>query len=996
MNKTINNSLMQSNYKNINQTDISLIIDFENKLSNNHPSLSNKHLDPDLINIKKILSYNGVVNLEDIIKYNCKHTGINIIRHSDIHEFDFNHKDDGGENILFRLIRVGLDDLVLEFLIKFGTLLPLKDNNHSNQNILFVALNHNRPYLFKQFLYIANKMFDPKQVDINGETILFLATEDQDESVIEYILDTYSYECNLSATDEYGMTAFYHTILRGHIEIANKLIDEYESECRMSTIASSGVSAFDLAIFNKNYNLVEKMLPYISKYYKHRVSDEYNSPLMNLVENNKFDLIKRFVQKFDCPDLILDGINSDGDSAFSIACKKGFFEIAIFLFENYGDVVNIKTISNYETPLMKICKFPVTRILHQKQQILLIVKLLTHYSPESGWSKKLLLDFTNEQENNALMLACIAKNWKIAKILLEIGCPLNLEKRNKDGLNVLMIAIENNLRPIWQILLSKLKYPRKTLLEMNDKGESPLSIAFANNSVEIINNCNNLILFYTESDIDFFKKSMLWACKHNCTEYAKYLVDNFSTFIPKHLSSTDLCDYIYECIYSNADNIAEFLIENIGFIYERQTCETRKLNILEEAIEFEKYNLAHKIIDTFGSDSLSVCSCEDLDDFYNTLKAATESNQSTIIIKVLELMYENKAPKCTCNVCNYEIEDSDGGVIFLNDHQSPYFHHPQLILYGNEDVMIYLLDKHGLNIFYEHEYDEVLEHIIIANRATLFCDFFNRLSDDQKLDLVTNWTISNLRYLNLYIDKDNLPTDNNNLLMCAIEKNWDLEKVIKTIILPFVSLEQFNHKNRNEESVFDVCQRCKNFDFLKLIIDDAKFMIGHNKNFRKSLLSTTIEEKTEDLALDILTKYHKYFRNSQLTEHMRSLLSLSCENELESVAIKLLDTYQEDCYPFLKDSSCKTPFQIAQAKGLKKFIVAFKERFGKNHKNVQEYELKLIECIICHEETVINSLLNPCRHKDFCQICVNKLITCPLCRGQILNREEIEPLFEIK
>jgi hypothetical protein len=62
------------------------------------------------------------------------------------------------------------------------------------------------------------------------------------------------------------------------------------------------------------------------------------------------------------------------------------------------------------------------------------------------------------------------------------------------------------------------------------------------------------------------------------------------------------------------------------------------------------------------------------------------------------------------------------------------------------------------------------------------------------------------------------------------------------------------------------------------------------------------------------------------------------------------------------------------------------ERVGRiQMRKKQLLEINTEECVICFEHKSNNKALVPCGHTNYCNICIDKLENCAVCRGKITS-----------
>ena len=96
----------------------------------------------------------------------------------------------------------------------------------------------------------------------------------------------------------------------------------------------------------------------------------------------------------------------------------------------------------------------------------------------------------------------------------------------------------------------------------------------------------------------------------------------------------------------------------------------------------------------------------------------------------------------------------------------------------------------------------------------------------------------------------------------------------------------------------------------------------------------------------------------------------ACENQLENVAIKLIDTFGNKCEPDYINKSGDTALSWVSGSRLLKSV---------------DIKLSNIKCVVCSDELPIRRLLVKCSHACFCEDCALTLILdkCAICNISI-------------
>jgi len=930
--------------------------------------------------------------IDDFIIDKNTNGAMKLVRNSTINDLGIDKQDQEGNNLLGRLILNEMSTVVILLLNKFGDELPLEHLNNDEEHILYLAVRYNCDSLVITLLNDYHTYFNPYHLNRYRQSIFGLVCEETyRDIVIHKFLDVYDGKCMPEHIQNWpsGKTAIYDLIDNERPELASRLLNEYGYDCKVDLINWRGISAFDRAIHKRYYLLVEQMLEYIDDNYNHRVSDEFDTPLMYLVADNQYNLIEQFLNKFGIY-LNISAVNSEGKTAFMIACEKGYFDIAKFLSDKGYDAIIIHQMDhNCETAFMKICKYNTLLTIEKRRQRIDLVK---DFMGTSGHSKKLLLDLTDEEGNDPLMIVCKYGNDDIANLLLTSAGPLNIGRTNYKGYTAAIYACINKLPSVVSLILANSNYSKMLLEKETDSKESLLTTAFENEMYDL---CQTIISKIHPVTYEYLDNTIKYACQNGNVPLLSMLIDNFSYALLYDNCNYCIPHYLNIAAYNDHINIIDFLVEQYGEEQLSATCSCVKQHdyVLFTFADRNKIDIAEKLIDKYGLNCFMPNSVG-YDSYLFERVCSEEPNNVRLLNKIADMLFSEYPPCCFCDYCGNGNED---------DYSYYTGCHPfkELVFSKNEDLMVKLLNKHGDKCLNHYTKNEWLEFAFENNLPKFFTKLIEIWKDTFPLSGTYELKYDRDRddFFNRLL-KSNGIYFNSNWLICALERGWN------DIISNYLPLFLYEPKvlfepNIKQENAINICIRNNNDRVATEIIQYYNNYFKTTGLLEKticinSLFKTSIFNNFKDLPITIINLFpNKVNVNQILLNDVRTIVSIACEQSLENLAIKIIETYKEDCYPFLKDSSSKTPLQIAQEKGLTQFIIHFKETFGKDHTSVQHYSMEYITCIICHDDTAQNIQLNPCEHKNLCPDCVKRIPKCPLCRADIQSQTELEPNITI-
>ena len=362
----------------------------------------------------------------------------------------------------------------------------------------------------------------------------------------------------------------------GTLEIVKYLLENH-ADIDVNLFNDDGDSAVSIACERENLEIIKCLLPKSSVDINLRYGRSKNTLLHKASEKGTLEIVKYLLENH--ADIDVNLLNDDGDSAVSIACNKGNFELVKLLGQKLGVDVNFcygrrqNTLLQYasENGTLKIVKY----LLENHADIdvdlrndygvsavsiacerghLEIFKLLWRKSRVDvnlryGWSENTLLHFASK-----------GGNLKMVKYLLDNHADIDVNLLNNFGESAVSIACEKGNFEIVKLLLQKsgvdvnfrncrrkvtpLQYAsekgnlkiEKYFLEnqadidvdlLNDDGDSAVSKACERGNLEIV----NFLLPKSRVDINVrygWRKNtlLLQATENGYSEIVKYLLEN--------------------------------------------------------------------------------------------------------------------------------------------------------------------------------------------------------------------------------------------------------------------------------------------------------------------------------------------------------------------------------------------------------------------------------------------------------------------------------------
>lgn len=420
-------------------------------------------------------------------------------------------------NLLLLATKNNNPDLV-NYLLKFGC--DLEYTNYSGETSLVYSIRLGYFEITKKLLNYGAKLESPDNnlllypVNYNNPEILIL--------LVSYI--------NINITDNFGWTALHSAIyFQKQINFIQILINLGADINKQTSI---GDTPCHLAAKRNNPEIMELLLKYNPNL---KLLDNFGNSILHTAiinwDSNMLDLkIIKLLRNIP-----INQKNSDGDTAFHIACRTNNKQLGLYLLEYFKPDINIKNNCDY-LPLHIACIYSLdlTIILLNRTKNLswdnyyscfklvcrydnpdileyLIKKLGSKYiQPElfnfpceynNSGTIKILIKYI--KYNPALELACKSNSYGVVLSLLEAGyksvrlMQIACEDPDMFMFNILIknkipfdsesmhILCRNNQTRILKILFERYSELKNSVYYKNNLGELPIQVACQNNFQEL-------------------------------------------------------------------------------------------------------------------------------------------------------------------------------------------------------------------------------------------------------------------------------------------------------------------------------------------------------------------------------------------------------------------------------------------------------------------------------------------------------------------------------
>ncbi|KAI2795594.1 hypothetical protein BLOT_016641 [Blomia tropicalis] len=417
---------------------------------------------------------------------------------------------------------------------------------------LYIAVKYNNFEIFNELI----ELFDSEEYfevvndkDINGNTILQLATKNLNNKIIERLILFFDGNNNeliklIKEKNKYGDTILHLAVKFDNIEIIEKLIPLFDSNYNeliqlIKEKNKYGDSILHLAGLEKKIEIIEKIILLFDNNKNELIEwiadkNKYGDSILHIASRiNNIEIIERLIPLFDNnKNELIEWIkdkDQDGDSILHIAGWKYSFEIIERL---------IPLFAGNKNALFKWIKGKNKNgdsILHLaglEKKIEIIEKIILLFNNNKNDLIEWIAD-KNKYGDSILHIASRINNIEIIERLIPlfdnnknelIECIIN---KNLDGNSILHLAVlRNNIETI-ERLIPLFDNNKKELIEWikdkNQDGDSVLHIAGWNNNIEIIkkliplfnNNKNELIEWVKDKNKDGYSILHIAGLKNN-------------------------------------------------------------------------------------------------------------------------------------------------------------------------------------------------------------------------------------------------------------------------------------------------------------------------------------------------------------------------------------------------------------------------------------------------------------------------------------------------
>ncbi|KAJ3031894.1 UNVERIFIED_CONTAM: hypothetical protein HDU68_010853 [Siphonaria sp. JEL0065] len=332
----------------------------------------------------------------------------------------------------------------------------------SGQTLLHLAATNDNLAIIK-FL-VSTQKFDLHALDMNGQTAFSVAVSWGHTTIVKYLLSVDSTQVQIGPSS-YSNTLL-HVASSKNLAICKIVLDSNKSD--LHAVNDFGRTPLAEAICSYDFNIAKYFISVDSS----QLSISANADLVNVVvaSGDNVDILKALLDthKFD-----LCRVNSNGDTPFAQAIRSGHYKSAKLLLSIDPTVANFHHSSTDKS---------LAQIAIENGDNLDCLKLVLEYA------RNIDLCHVDADGNTALSLAICNQFENCVAHLIGLN-RLQLSFQSDKNESLLHLAVSWDKIDILKLLQTVGEFD---LHQLNDDGESVLSLAVARNSIKCISYLINL------------------------------------------------------------------------------------------------------------------------------------------------------------------------------------------------------------------------------------------------------------------------------------------------------------------------------------------------------------------------------------------------------------------------------------------------------------------------------------------------------------------------
>jgi ankyrin repeat protein len=392
--------------------------------------------------------------------------------------------------------------VIVEYLIENG--IEVNQDNQDGESALYVASENGHKAVVQYLL--EQKDINVNQRDKSGISALMRASNLGHNEIVQLLLKHKDVDVNLHCED--GFSALVDASIGGRKEAVQLLLDHKDIDVNLQSNKGGKFALFYAS--GLGFKEIVQLLLDRKDVNVNQQCNKGNTALIYASYNGKIETLQLLLNHKDIHDI--NQQNKVEETALWIATCQGHKEIVQLLLEHKDIDVNRQNDKYGSTALMMA-----SHIGHRD-----IVQLLLD-------RKDVNVNQQNNKGYTALMYASFNGQHEMVQLLLERNNNIDVNIQNREGKTALMKASENGHREIVQLLL---KHKEININRQDNKGQTALFVASEHGRKDIVELLLDRKELHDLNQFDNYGENVLyWASDKGHTEIVQLLLEKMQ--IPK-------------------------------------------------------------------------------------------------------------------------------------------------------------------------------------------------------------------------------------------------------------------------------------------------------------------------------------------------------------------------------------------------------------------------------------------------------------------------------